>query len=790
MNFDFLDDLNSEQRDAVEYCDGPSLVIAGAGSGKTRVLTYKIAYLLMRGLRPYNILALTFTNKAAREMKERIAGLVGDDTARYLNMGTFHSVFARILRAEAEKIGFTSTFTIYDQSDSQSLIKTIIKDMNLDEKMYKASAVHGRISMAKNQLVLPAQYGAVMGVNRQMPGVSNIYAEYQSRCRKANAMDFDDLLVYTYILFKENEEICRKYAERFRFILVDEYQDTNKVQQMIIDMITFFHHNICVVGDDAQSIYSFRGARIDNILNFSKNYPDVRTFKLERNYRSTKCIVQAANSLIRHNRNRIEKDVYSEKENGEKIIYRSLFTDREEASVVASDIEAYRRKLKIDYDGIAILYRTNAQSRSFEDALRQRRIPYKIYGGLSFYQRKEIKNMTAYFRMVTNPGDEEAFKRVINYPARGIGATTLAKISIAAREKNCSMWDVVCNPDECGLDVTKGVITKLNKFTELISGFIEKVNSLDAFTLGKMIATESGVESDIRSDKSVEGLSRQENIEEFFSALKAFVDENTEAGREGHVFMNDFLQEVSLLTTVDESDSADQGPAVTLMTAHSAKGLEFPVVFIVGMEEGIFPNVMCSDSLAAIEEERRLFYVALTRAEKVCVITSAEKRYRFGQLEFQTPSKFIGEIDPSLVRRVESSFSSSFDSSSSYGSAHSSFSGKPFHSRFEDSYSSRVESWSNSPSYSDTSVKKTVRVEVPDEKIIRRIKHEVSTPDSSIEYSQQYDLRVGDRISHSRFGNGSVVSMTGTGDNLKAMVDFENEGKKLLLLKFAKFEKL
>ncbi len=784
MNIDFLDNLNDEQRDAVEYCDGPSLVVAGAGSGKTRVLTYKIAYLLMRGLPPYNILALTFTNKAAREMKDRIATLVGVDTARYLNMGTFHSVFARILRAEADKIGFTSSFTIYDQADSQSLIKTIIKDMQLDEKMYKASSVHGKISMAKNQLILPAQFGAVCGVSHHTPQLPNIYTEYQQRCRKANAMDFDDLLVNTYILFRDNEEVCRKYADRFRYILVDEYQDTNRVQQMIIDLVTHFHHNICVVGDDAQSIYSFRGAKIDNILNFTKQYPDARTFKLERNYRSTKCIVEAANSLIRHNRNRIEKNVYSEKEHGEKIIYRSLFTDREEAAVVASDIELYRRKLNIDYDGIAILYRTNAQSRSFEEALRQRRIPYKIYGGLSFYQRKEIKNMTAYFRLVTNPGDEEAFKRVINYPARGIGATTLTKISQTAREKECSMWDVICNPNECGLDVTKGVIAKLDKFTALISGFIEKVNSVDAFTLGKEIAEKSGVEADIRSDKSVEGISRQENIEEFFSALKAFVDENTEAGREDHVLMNDFLQEVSLLTTVDESDSSEEGPVVTLMTAHSAKGLEFPVVFIVGMEEGVFPNVMCSETLAQIEEERRLFYVAMTRAERVCVITSAEKRYRFGNLEFQTPSKFISEIDPSLVRKIESSFSSSFDSpySSSFGYSFSSYSSETSTSRTSTGYGTHK--------YSEPKVDRSARLEVPDANSMRRIKHEVSATDSNIDYCARYNLRVGERISHSRFGNGTVVSMTGADDNLKALVDFDAEGKKLLLLKFAKFEKL
>ena len=772
MNVDFLDDLNSEQRRAVEYCDGPSLVVAGAGSGKTRVLTYKIAYLLTRGLRPYNILALTFTNKAAREMKERIASLVGDETARYLQMGTFHSVFARILRAEADKIGFTPTFTIYDQSDSQSLIKTIIKDMQLDEKMYKASSVHGRISMAKNQLVMAQQYGAVMGVSRQMPAISDIFAEYMLRCRKANAMDFDDLLVYTYVLFKDNEDVCRKYADRFKYILVDEYQDTNKVQQMIIDKITRFHHNICVVGDDAQSIYSFRGARIDNILNFSKNYPDVKTFKLERNYRSTKCIVRAANSLIKHNRNRIDKNVYSEKEDGEKIIYRPLYTDREEAAVVAGDIEVYRRKLNIGYDGIAILYRTNAQSRSFEEALRLRRIPYKIYGGLSFYQRKEIKNMTAYFRLVTNPGDEEAFKRVINYPARGIGATTLAKISLAARESGRSMWEVICSPDECGLEVGKAVIAKLNKFAELISGFIERVYKDDAFTLGKHIAELSGVEADIRADKSVEGLSRQENIEEFFSALKAFVDENMAAGREDRTYMNDFLQEVSLLTTVDEGDSSETGPVVTLMTAHSAKGLEFPVVFIVGMEEGIFPNIMCSDSLSAIEEERRLFYVAMTRAERVCVITSAEKRYRFGQLEFQTPSKFIGEIDSSLVRKVASS-----NYSSSYDDTYTSFRSTGFsHHSFDD----------DEPPV----IRRSPKVEIPDENSIRRIKREVTTPDKSVEYSSKYNLRVGDKISHSRFGVGNVVSMTGVDDNLKALVDFETEGKKLLLLKFAKFEKL
>ena len=543
---------------------------------------------------------------------------------------------------------------------------------------------------------------------------------------------------------------------------------------MIIDLIARFHHNICVVGDDAQSIYSFRGARIDNILNFAKIYPEVKTFKLERNYRSTKCIVKAANSLIRHNRHRIEKNVYSEKEDGDKIIYRSLYTDREEAAVVAGDIEAYRRKYNIGYDGIAILYRTNAQSRSFEEALRQRRIPYKIYGGLSFYQRKEIKNMTAYFRLVTNPGDEEAFKRVINYPARGIGATTLGKISAAARESGRSMWDVICNPVDCGLDVSRGVISKLDKFTTLISGFVEKVNTMDAFNLGKLIAKESGVEDDIRADKSVEGLSRQENIEEFFSALKGFVDENTAVGREDHIFMNDFLQEVSLLTTVDEGDAAENGPVVTLMTAHSAKGLEFPVVFIVGMEEGIFPNVMCSDSLPAIEEERRLFYVAITRAERLCVITSAEKRYRFGQLEFQTPSKFIAEIDPALVRKVSGSFESSYSDSGS----------------FSNSYSNNYSAPTYSSIHNENTYHKPVKAEIPDAKSIRRIKEDISTRNVTVNYSSKYNLGVGDTISHSRFGIGKVISMSGADDSLKAMVDFETEGKKMLLLKFAKFEKL
>ena len=651
-----LEALNESQRKAVEYIDGPSLVIAGAGSGKTRVLTYKIAYLLQQGMKPWNILALTFTNKAAKEMRSRIGQLVGEDIARYLYMGTFHSIFSRILRREAEKIGYTSNFTIYDESDSRSLIKSIIREMNLDDKIYKPATVHNRISMAKNHLILADDYAIDRNAlqrdrDAKMPAVSAIYSAYAARCRQANAMDFDDLLTQTFVLFREHEEVRRQYAERFQFVLVDEYQDTNSVQQRIVLQLTQEHQHVCVVGDDAQSIYGFRGANIDNILDFQQMYDGTRLFKLEQNYRSTQRIVQAANSLIKKNERQIPKDVYSHNEEGERLVFKPAYSDKEEAIIVCNDIKRIKRTEHCEYSDFAILYRTNSQSRSFEEAFRKENIPYRIYGGLSFYQRKEIKDIIAYFRVVANPDDEEALKRIINYPTRGIGDTTVSKISACAMRNQTSLWNVICNPVHCGLDVNKGTLTKLQHFRELISSFIEHVE-MDAYELGTEIIKGSGISADLYSDSTPEAVSRQENLEEFLSGMQDFVQGRKEEGREQEVSLTDFLQEVSLLTDLD-SEGEEDAHRVTLMTVHSAKGLEFPTVFVVGLEENIFPSPMCTNSKRELEEERRLLYVAITRAERHCILTCAKNRWRYGKMEFDTPSRFLRDIDPKLLKVEE-----------------------------------------------------------------------------------------------------------------------------------------
>ena len=650
MNAQMLEQLNESQRAAVEYCGGPQLVIAGAGSGKTRVLTYKIAYLLEQGLAPWNILALTFTNKAAREMKERIGRLVGQERAVHLQMGTFHSVFSRILRAEAETIGFTSNFTIYDQADSRSLVKSIIKEMQLDEKEYKPAGVADRISMAKNHLLLPQQYQvsswAADDAQKKRPQVSNIYNRYVERCRQANAMDFDDLLVQTYLLFKRHEDIRQKYVSRFQYVLVDEYQDTNFAQQEIVLQLTQEHGRVCVVGDDAQSIYSFRGANIDNILDFQKKYQQgTRLFKLEQNYRSTQLIVQAANSLIRKNERQIRKDVFSENEQGERLTLKPAYSDKEEAMIVCNDIKRIRRQERCEFSDFAILYRTNAQSRSFEEQMRKDAIPYRIYGGLSFYQRKEIKDVIAYFRVVANPNDEEALRRIINYPARGIGDTTVNKIVDTANLHHISLWQVIQQPIVFGLSLNKGTLAKLDAFRQLVEGWTERLDKEDAYELGHSIIMESGISKEIYGSSNPEDLSRQENLEEFLGGMQDFVESRKEEDREGEVFLNDFLQEVALLTDLD-SDGDDEQPKVTLMTVHAAKGLEFPTVFVVGLEENIFPSPMSTGSMRELEEERRLLYVAITRAEKHCVLTCAQNRFRYGKMEFDTPSRFIRDIDP------------------------------------------------------------------------------------------------------------------------------------------------
>ena len=760
MDYNLLNELNESQRAAVEYCDGAQLVIAGAGSGKTRVLTYKIAYLIgEKGLKPWNILALTFTNKAAKEMKQRIETIVGSQ-ARYINMGTFHSIFSHILRAEANHIGFNSNFTIYDQTDSRSLVKTIIKEMNLDEKVYKPSAVADRISMAKNHLMTALQYAnsnnaVTTDMQRRMPAIKDIYLRYSDRCRQANAMDFDDLLMNIYLLFANNEEIRRKYAERFEYVLVDEYQDTNFAQQAIVNQITKERQMVCVVGDDAQSIYSFRGANIDNILGFQKTYNNARLFKLERNYRSTQAIVNAANSLIKHNQRQIPKNVFSENEQGEKIKLKMAYSDKEEAMIVCSEISRLRRSDCCPYSDFAILYRTNSQSRSFEEYMRKQNIPYRIYGGLSFYQRKEIKDIIAYYRVVANPDDEEAIKRIINYPTRGIGNTTLSKIVEKATEKGISIWKVLNNSEACGLDISKATHTKLRNFCTMLEGWMQRSFNEDAYSLGRDIIQESGMSKDIFAGKEPEDIARQENVEEFLSGLSDFVEDRKEEDMGDHVSLTDFLQEVSLMTDLDSDGDSDE-PKVVLMTIHAAKGLEFKTVFVVGLEENIFPSPMCSDSMRGLEEERRLLYVAITRAEKHCFLTCAQNRFRYGRMEFDTPSRFIRDIDPRFLQ-IEGEKSSL--------------------PRIQPRIQPRSTPQPSQPPFSTVSLSSSPLNPAPQSS---------PTPSSS----SDSPLQPGDRIEHTRFGVGEVIKMEGSGENCKATVVFRNSGTKQLLLKFARYNKL
>ena len=823
---DLLNDLNEAQRAAVEYIDGPSLVIAGAGSGKTRVLTYKIAYLLSKGMKPWSIMALTFTNKAAREMKERIGRLVGDDLAQHLYMGTFHSIFSRILRAEAEHIGFNNNFTIYDETDSRSLIKAIVKEMGLDDKSYKPAAVHARISMAKNNLVSAESYAsdaAIFEQNKraQMPELGKIFVAYVQRCRQANAMDFDDLLVLTYRLFREHEEIRQKYAARFDYILVDEYQDTNHVQMSIVMQLCKEKLRVCAVGDDSQSIYSFRGANIDNILNYQKQLKGTRLFKLEQNYRSTQTIVKAANSLIKFNRNQIKKDVYSENAVGEKLQYKPAYSDKEEAVIVAKDIKRIKRQDNCEYHDFAILYRTNAQSRSFEEEFRKQGIPYRIYGGLSFYQRKEIKDIIAYFRLVANPDDEEAIKRIINYPARGIGATTVMKIADCAHQNQVSFWEVIGEPAHYGLNVNKGTLAKLDNFRLLISSFIERSHTTDVYELGDAIIKKSGISQDIMSGRDADDLARQENLEEFLSGMSAFVEERREEGRMDEAFLTDYLQDVALLTDADSEGAKDE-PRVSLMTVHAAKGLEFATVFIVGLEENIFPSPLAAMSVRELEEERRLLYVAITRAEKHCILTNAKNRFRYGKMEFDNPSRFIDEIDSSLIEAQDemggSYFGggSSYDRSASYGER-SSYGGgygkrmpwdqkRRISDRDED-----VPEWKRVTSQfrpdpkpaSDTSSSssssreslssgnfKSVRALDAARRILGNNRSSSVSSTSSVSSSAGSSfgaLKEGCKIEHQRFGVGIVRKIEGQGENAKATVEFQNSGVKQLLLKYAKY---
>ncbi len=851
---DLLKDLNEAQRAAVEYIDGPSLVIAGAGSGKTRVLTYKIAYLLSQGMKPWSIMALTFTNKAAREMKERIGKLVGNDLAQHLYMGTFHSIFSRILRAEAEHIGFNNNFTIYDESDSRSLIKAIVKEMGLDDKKYKPAAVHAKISMAKNNLMSAAAYesdAAIFEQNKraQMPEVGKIFVAYVQRCKQANAMDFDDLLTLTYQLFREHEDIRHKYAARFDYVLVDEYQDTNHVQMSIVMQLCQEKQRVCAVGDDSQSIYSFRGANIDNILNYQRQFQGTRLFKLEQNYRSTQTIVEAANSLIKHNRNQIPKDVFSENAKGEKIQYKPAYSDKEEAAIVAKDVKRIRRDDGCQYSDFAILYRTNAQSRSFEEEFRKQGIPYRIYGGLSFYQRKEIKDIIAYFRLVANPDDEEAIKRIINYPARGIGATTVLKIADCAHQNQVSFWEVIGVPERYGLAVNKGTMNKLETFRLLISSFIERAQTTDVYELGDAIIKESGISQDIMSGKDADDLARQENLEEFLSGMSAFVEERREEGRFDELFLQDYLQDVALLTDADSDGDKDE-PRVSLMTVHAAKGLEFPTVFVVGLEENIFPSPLSAASLRELEEERRLLYVAITRAEKHCILTNAKNRWRYGKMEFDNPSRFIDEIDGKLIDSQDEAGGSLFGSMSEsrlgsrsgsmFGSRADSMSDQPEWARaqrprrpWEDAeqprYSSRYQNskpvasqfvadpkpslFDDEPETSRTSGRSSVSgrssLSEGNFKSVRALNAakrymethsshpasrgtgssaaSVSSSAASSAGSSSCGLQEGMKIEHQRFGRGTVLKIEGTGENTKATVEFVHSGTKQLLLKYAKF---
>ena len=851
---DLLNDLNESQRKAVEYIDGPSLVIAGAGSGKTRVLTYKIAYLLQQGVKPWSIMALTFTNKAAREMKERIGKLVGQELAQHLYMGTFHSIFSRILRAEAQHIGFTNNFTIYDESDSRSLIKTIVKEMGLDEKVYKPASVHSRISMAKNNLMSAENYARDKELYQadqraKMPRVGEVFITYVQRCQQANAMDFDDLLTLTFKLFQEHEDIRKKYADRFDFLLVDEYQDTNHAQMRIVMQLCKEKERVCAVGDDSQSIYSFRGANIDNILSFQSRFKEARLFKLEQNYRSTQSIVEAANSLIKHNSNQIPKNVYSKNDKGESLIYKPAYSDKEEALIVCREIKRIKRQDDCQYSDFAILYRTNAQSRSFEEEFRKQGIPYRIYGGLSFFQRKEIKDVIAYFRLVANPDDEEAFKRIINYPARGIGNTTVAKIAACALDNHVSFWQVISSPEHYGLGVNKGTLAKLESFRLMISGFVEKSASMNAFDLGDTIVKESGISADIykSGSRDPEDLARQENLEELLGGMQSFVEECREEGREQEAYLTDYLQGVALLTDLDSKGDDDE-PRVSLMTVHASKGLEFPTVFVVGLEENIFPSAIVS-TLRELEEERRLLYVAITRAEKHCVLTSAKNRFRYGKMEFGNPSRFIKEIDSAFIQEDsemphdDNGFGSSGYGRGGYGNGgyggrmpwdnHSiSSQFKPDRKDYSDSEddfrtngrggyrtsgrddfrsSSRDDFGSSSRDDFRTSGRsgsgldsrfKSVRGLEAARRIMGSSSSSLGSSSSSLGSSSSSSgsafgsstssagsgrLVEGAKIEHQRFGVGTVLKLEGSGENAKATVQFVNSGTKQLLLKFAKF---
>lgn len=783
ISYNYLDLLNPQQRAAVVYKDGPSLVIAGAGSGKTRVLTYKIVDLLNNGYEPYRIMALTFTNKAAKEMKERISALVGNKIASRLWMGTFHSIFLRILRGNAEQIGFKPGFTIYDTTDSRSLLKMIVKELLLDEKVYKPATLAAVISNAKNAMITPEQYlrtkefyDADKRAKRPMTG--QIYKIYRERCHRANAMDFDDILFFMNELLRDNPDIRRHYQEFFKYILVDEYQDTNFAQHLIVSQLTGEDMKLCVVGDDAQSIYSFRGANIGNIINLEKRYPGLRTFKLERNYRSTQNIVNAAGSLITKNTNQLKKEVYSENEVGAPVEVIRTYSDMEEAYMVANMISGSKLVNHDSLDDYAILYRTNAQSRILEEALRKRNISYRIYGGLSFYQRKEIKDVIAYFRVTVNPDDDEALRRIINYPARGIGETTMKKIQLCASENAVSMWTIIANADKYDIGINAGTQKKLSVFSDLMKMFIADNERSNAYELGQLIFNRTGILTALAHDNTPESISKKENLAELISSLKDFVESRLEEEADADVSMRSFLSEVMLATDQDQNDDSEE-PKVTLMTAHAAKGLEFKHIYVVGVEEDLFPSSMSMDSLAQIEEERRLLYVAITRAKETCVILFAGSRFRNGQTVLTRPSRFISEIDPRYLKMVssvnidEANGDKFINPVANYNSLKKDYNpSRAFSSgKFSDFGTS-----SSRPDYGKIAVNKMNRLDAS--KTAQGIKP-LHTPD---------ELEIGMKIEHPKLGHGKISAIGNVQGEPSITVDFGVTGVKKLLLKFAKFE--
>ena len=766
----YLDDLNSAQRTAVEHYKGPSLVIAGAGSGKTRVLTYRVAHLLSMGVRPFHILALTFTNKAAREMKDRIGQLVDPALAQSLWMGTFHSIFARILRTEGKALNYPSSYTIYDTTDTKNILKVIIREMNLDDQLYKPAEIYGRISAAKNNLITPKAYLAstqLMETDRRTrrPEIANIYMKYSARLKKANAMDFDDLLLNTYILFRDFQDVLEKYQELFQFVLVDEYQDTNYVQYMIIRQLSARYKNICVVGDDAQSIYSFRGARIENILNFQHDYPDYKLYKLEQNYRSTQTIVNAANSLINNNRDQISKKIWSDNETGEKIRLIQAATDNEEGYIVSGMIQDSIYSDHYHYRDYAVLYRTNAQSRIFEESLRKLNIPYKVYGSLSFYQRKEIKDLLAYFRLTVNPYDEEALLRIINYPARGIGNTTISRLEGLGDKLNKRIWDILEETDKYPDQFNKGIQAKLAGFTRLINSYRENLNSMEAFDLAFTIAESSGILKDLHVDKSPENISRYENIQELLNGIREYTNSLNEA--DGST-LDAYLQNVVLLTDQD-TDKEEDRDKVTIMTIHSAKGLEFKRVFVAGLEEDLFPSRLSSSTREELEEERRLFYVAITRAMKKVTLTYASSRYKWGVLLNCTPSRFLKEIDPVHLQGSESIRDRTMNRPHMLGTV-----------RFLDQAAKKpvIHPGKKQPVKPARTGK---WIKSDQEKLSQE-------PRQSFEADDPMEIRMGMEVEHSRFGRGKIIALDGEGTNRKATVFFREVGQKQLLLKFAKLK--